>query len=63
MYIKINREQLSAKSNKIVFTATYLTGAAFNQFKPFIRDFQENTKENQGNKTKEIFKNYSNFKK
>ena len=62
MYIKINREQLSAESNKIVFVVTYLTGAAFNWFEFFIRDFQENTRRNQGDKTKEIFKSYSNFK-
>ena len=55
MYIKINREQLSAESDKIVFAATYLTGAVFDWFEPFIRDFQENAKRNQGDEIKEMF--------
>ena len=29
MYMKMNREQLSAESDKIVFAATYLTGVVF----------------------------------
>ena len=62
MYMKMNGERLSAESDKIVFAATYLTGAAFDWFEPFIRDFQENAERNQGDETKEMFEDYGNFK-
>lgn len=41
MYLKMNREKLAYKVNKIFFVLIYFTDLAFNQFKPFIKDYQK----------------------
>jgi hypothetical protein len=39
MHIQINNLSNVSESNKVLFTRTYLTGAAFDWFEPFMRDF------------------------
>ena len=40
--MQINREKLSHKADKVLFITTYLSGLAFDWFKPIVRDYQEN---------------------
>jgi hypothetical protein len=39
MYIQMNKEKLTNKADKVLFTTIYLTGPAFDWFKPFVRDY------------------------
>lgn len=36
LYMRINREKLVNEEDKVLFTTSYLTGAAFNWFKPIV---------------------------
>jgi hypothetical protein len=46
MYIHINRERLTTEAERVLLVATYLTGPAFDWFKPFVRDYQEHEEDN-----------------
>jgi hypothetical protein len=63
MYIHINRERLTTEAERVLLTATYLTGPAFDWFEPFVRDYQEHKEDNQAPETNEIFASYNAFKK
>lgn len=42
MYIYINNLENIDKLDKVIFTRTYLKELAFNQFKLYMQDFQDN---------------------
>jgi hypothetical protein len=64
MYIRINNLSNTTKSDKVLFARTYLTGAAFDWFEPFMRDFQENPKRaDRKDSTDAVFDSYAGFKK
>jgi hypothetical protein len=63
MYIHINRERLTTEAERVLLTAIYLTGPAFDWFEPFIRDYQEHEEDNRAPETDEIFASYDAFKK
>ena len=42
LYIQINREKLSYEADKVLFITIYLSGPAFDWFKPIVWDYQEN---------------------
>ena len=41
LYMHINREKLVHEEDKVLFAISYLTEAAFDWFKPIIRDYQD----------------------
>ena len=61
--MQINREKLSYKADKVLFTIIYLSDPAFDWFKSIVWDYQENTIEQQDNITQEIFRSFQEFKK
>jgi hypothetical protein len=63
MYIQMNREKLANEADKVLFATTYLTGPAFDWFKPFVRDYQEYSVDLQDDETQAIFASYTEFKK
>ena len=63
LYMRINREKLVHEEDKVLFTTSYLTGAAFDWFEPIIQDYQEHWYNKQDDETREIFGSFQQFKK
>ena len=51
------------EADKVIYASTYLRGQAFDWFEPYIREFNDKPKKDQGDVTKEIFASYATFKK
>ena len=63
LYMHINREKLVYEEDKVLFATSYLTGAAFDWFKPIIWDYQDHQYNKQDKETKEIFSDFQQFKR
>jgi hypothetical protein len=62
-YLRVNKDKFRRNKDKVLFTSTYLTRAAYEWFKPFIREYQTTNYDNLVEDTKEVFGDYSIFKK
>jgi hypothetical protein len=63
MQIWIHNLEYVTEQDKVIFIRIYLRGAAFNWFKPYIWDYQDNSRDEWKDKTNKVFNSYKGFKK
>ncbi|KID59580.1 gag polyprotein, partial [Metarhizium brunneum ARSEF 3297] len=62
-YHRFYPNKLTDVQAKVLHAGGYITGTALTWFEPIIRDYLTNARDDQEDKTKEIFANYKKFKK
>jgi hypothetical protein len=60
-YLTVNKSKFGSEADKVLFASTYLSGAAYEWFEPFIREYQTTKYTKQAEDTKQIFESYNAF--